>query len=75
MRDKRERFEELAQARVTKAIQLLRLIGNLSNYNNYAFSEEDVQKIMSALDGEMKLLRSKFHAGLSKRSAEKFKLK
>ena len=75
MRDKRERFEELAQARVTKAIQMLRLIGNLSNYNNYVYADEDVQKIMSALDAEMKLLRSKFHAGLSKSGAERFKLK
>jgi len=75
MRDKRERFEELAQARVTKAMQMLRLIGNLSNYNNYAYSDEDVQKIMSALDGELKLLRSKFHSGLARRASEKFKLR
>ena len=34
-RDKRERFVELGEARVRKATQMLRLIGNLSNPSNY----------------------------------------
>ena len=74
MRDKRIRFVELAQARVTKAAQMLRLIGNLSNNNNYAYSEDDVQKIMSALDAEIKLLRAKFQTSLSKKTKDEFKL-
>jgi hypothetical protein len=74
MRDKRDRFVELAQARVTKATQTIRLIGNLANPNNYAYSEEDTQKILAALDGEMKLLKAKFQAALSKRAKDEFKL-
>lgn len=74
MRDKRERFIELAQARVTKATQMLRLIGNLSNPNNYDYSDDDAQKIIAALDGELKLLRAKFQAGASKRARDTFKL-
>ena len=53
MRDKRDRFVELAQARVTKATQTIRLIGNLSNPNNYSYTEEDAHKILAALDGEL----------------------
>jgi molecular chaperone GrpE (heat shock protein) len=75
MRDKRGSFIRLAETRVTKATQMLRLIGNLSNLNNYAYSEEDVQTIMSALEAEMKLLRMKFHTALRKHSVEEFKLK
>jgi hypothetical protein len=75
MRDKRDRFVELGQARVTKAAQTLRLIGNLSNRNNYEYSEDDVQKILSALDAEMKLLKAKFHTAMSKRAKDEFKLK
>ncbi len=74
MRDKRSRFVELAQARVTKATQMLRLIGNLSNPNNYAYSEEDVQKMYSALDSEMKLLKAKFQTAMSKKAKDEFKL-
>lgn len=73
-RDKRERFVELGEARVRKAAQMLRLIGNLSNTSNYQYSQEDAQKILAALDNEMKLLRAKFQAALSRRSKDEFKL-
>ena len=74
MRDKRSRFVELGQARVTKATQTLRLIGNLANPNNYEYSDEDVQKIFSALDAEMKLLKARFQTALSKKAKDEFKL-
>ena len=73
-RDKRKRFVELGEARVRKAAQMLRLIGNLSNTSNYEYSQEDAQKILSALDNEMKLLKAKFQAALSRRSKDEFKL-
>ena len=74
-RDKRERFVELGEARVKKATQMLRLIGNLSNQSNYDYTAEDAQLILSALDSEMKLLRAKFHASLSRRATGEFTLK
>jgi hypothetical protein len=73
-RDKRERFVELGEARVRKAAQMLRLIGNLSNTSNYDYSQEDAQKILTALDNEMKLLKAKFQAARSRRSKDEFKL-
>lgn len=74
-RDKRERFVELGEARVRKATQMLRLIGNLANTNNYDYSRDDAQTILSALDQEMKLLRAKFQTALSRRSNEDFRLR
>jgi hypothetical protein len=74
MRDKRSRFVELGEARVTKATQMLRLIGNLANSNNYEYSAEDAQKIFTALDAEMKLLKAKFQTALSKQPKDEFKL-
>lgn len=74
MRDRREKFVELAEKRVGKAIDMLRLIGNLSNSSNYEFDEEDVSKILGALDSEMRRLRSRFQSGLSKGQPAKFKL-
>ena len=74
MRDKRNRFVALGQARVTKAAQMLRLIGNLSNPTNYEYSEADVYKIFSTLDAEMKLLKAKFQSAMSKKVKDEFKL-
>lgn len=59
-RDKRQKFQEIAEKRVNKVIKDLRLIGNLSNRNNYSFDDGDVRKIMKALDDEMKALKSRF---------------
>jgi hypothetical protein len=73
-RNKRERFVELGEARVRKAAQLLRLIGNLSNTSNYEYTAEEAQKILTALDNEMKLLKAKFQAGIARRSRDEFKL-
>ena len=74
IRDKRERFVELGETRVRKAAQLLRLIGNLSNTSNYEYSADDAQKILSALEVEMKLLKAKFQAALARRTNENFTL-
>ncbi|QDQ73785.1 hypothetical protein FNZ56_07815 [Pseudoluteimonas lycopersici] len=73
-RNKRERFVELGETRVRKAAQFLRLIGNLSNTSNYEYTAEDAQKILTALDNEMKLLKAKFQAGIARRSRDEFKL-
>lgn len=73
-RNKRERFVELGEARVRKATQLLRLIGNLSNTSNYEYSSEDAQKILGALEAEMKLLKAKFQTGIVRRKKDEFKL-
>jgi len=75
MRDKRERFVELGEARVRKATQMLRLVGNLSNPANYDYSAEDAQKILAAIEAEVKLLRAKFQASLSRRAKGQFTLK
>jgi len=73
-RDKRKRFVELAEARVQKAAHLLRLIGNLANQSNYDYSAADAQKIFAALEGELKLLKAKFHASLNRRGKSGFTL-
>ncbi|MEJ1958128.1 MAG: hypothetical protein WDM70_00600 [Nitrosomonadales bacterium] len=59
---KREKFVSIAEKRVTRTIKDIRLIGNLSNKNNYAYDEKDVKKIISALDEEVKTLKARFAA-------------
>jgi transcription elongation GreA/GreB family factor len=69
----REKFVNLTEKRVTKAIKDLRLIGNLSNISNYKYDEKDVKKIISALDSEIKKIKQKFTSGRSPDDVE-FKL-
>jgi len=59
-RDKAEKFRELATKRVNRAIKDLRLIGNLANQNNYAYTDDQVSKIVSALNAEVRTLKRRF---------------
>lgn len=63
MRDKRERFVSLATNRVNRTIRDIKLIGNLSNRSAYEYSEQDVKKILRALQREIESIRSKFFGG------------
>jgi len=60
MRDRRERFVSLAESRTDKALNAIRLLGNLSNRSNYEYSDDDVTQIVKALDAEIKALRTRF---------------
>jgi hypothetical protein len=74
MRDKNEKFIQLAEARVARAIKDVRLIGNLSNRNAYSYSEEDVRKIFKTLLKELNSAKSRFGGDGAKRD-EGFKLR
>ena len=60
MSEKQDKFEKLAEKRVTEVIKKLRLIGNLSNRNNYEYTEEHAKQIIDTLENEMKILKAKF---------------
>ncbi len=60
MSNKREKFVELAQARVNKTLKDLQLIGNLSNRAAYEFTEADIKKIFSALQKALDGAKGRF---------------
>ena len=59
-RPKREKFIELANKRVNKAINAVRLVGNLSNKSNYDYTSDDIKKIFKALDAEIEKCQGLF---------------
>jgi len=63
MRDKRAKFIELANNRVTRAIRDMRLIGNLSNRSAYEYGDEDVKRILKTLQKEIDVIRTRFSSG------------
>jgi hypothetical protein len=57
---KRQRFERLAEKRVTEALRRLRLVGNLANRANYEYSDDHVRQVTEALDAELRQLKIRF---------------
>ena len=74
MRDKQQKFIEIAEKRVTRLLNDIRLIGNLSNRNNYEYTTADVTKIFSAIESELKTSRKRFDVALSS-DDKRFKLR
>lgn len=58
--DRREKFVELAEKRVNKALSQIRLIGNLSNRSNYFYTEQDVKSIHRALRRAVDEMKARF---------------
>ncbi len=65
---KREKFVRLAEARTNKIIDMLQLLGNCSNSSAYDYTQEDVDKIFSAIESEVKEARKKFNKIESRKS-------
>ncbi len=65
-----ERFKRLAAKRTNEILEKIRILGNCSNRSSYEYTEEDVNKIFSEIDKQLKLTKSKFLAG----KRERFKL-
>ena len=63
VRNKRSKFVELAEKRVTRAIKDIRLIGNLSNRSAYEFADDDIKKIVRAIHRELETLKARFGDG------------
>ena len=72
MKEKREKFKRLAESRTNKVIDMLGLIGNLSNQSNYEYTARDVNKIFSSIEKALDVQRERFNSNLSKR--RRFKL-
>lgn len=58
----RAKFVQLAEARVTRAIKDIKLIGNLSNRSNYVYTDEDARKIVAALKKAVDETKARFEA-------------
>lgn len=60
MSEKKAKFRELAEKRVSNALKQIQLIGNLANTRAYEYEEEEVKKIFKSLKEEINLAESKF---------------
>ena len=74
MSKSRENFVRLAENRTNKVLKQIDLLSNLSNKTNYAYSEEDIQKIFSAINKRVKDSEKKFQLALQPERKDNFKL-
>lgn len=72
MDEKQERFVRIAENRTNRILEQIRLLGNCSNKHNYSYTDEDIKKIFSVIENELKEAKIKFTSQANK---EKFKLK
>ena len=70
---KRERFEKVASTRVQKIINLMNLLGNCSNKNNYEFTEKDVDLMFMEINRALKDTKNRFDFSLNKKENKGFK--
>lgn len=71
MESKRERFKRIAENRTNKILNMIELLGNCSNKNNYEYTDDDVKSIFNAIDNSIKIVKMKF---MEKQEKNKFKL-
>jgi hypothetical protein len=62
-----ERFKRIATARTNAVIDKLRILGNLSNRKLYSYSDEDVRRIFTAINRQVREVKSKFETRQEKR--------
>jgi hypothetical protein len=65
-----ERFKRIAAKRTNEILEKIRILGNCSNKSSYDYTEEEVNKIFSEIDKQLKLTKAKFLGG----KRERFKL-
>lgn len=70
---KHAKFRELAEKRTNKALEAVRLIGNLSNRQIYVYEEAEARKIVKALRDAVSEVEARFSTSTGRGGGE-FKL-
>lgn len=67
---KAERFKRVAERRINKILNDLRLLGNTANKQLYLYNDADIDKIFMVIENKVAEIKGRFH----RKSEEKFKL-
>ena len=64
---RRERFKRIAAKRTNDILEKIRILGNCSNKSSYDYTEEEINKIFTEIDKQLKLTKAKFLGGTRER--------
>ena len=59
---KEQRFKRLAKKRGERLINDIRVLGNLSNLNNYEYTPRDIKTLFGAIEEELRINKTRFIA-------------
>lgn len=71
MENKKENFKRISESRVNKILGLLSQLTNLTNTSFYEYTEEDIEKIFSAIDEESSKTKKVLMDSCKKRNGKK----
>jgi hypothetical protein len=71
---KHKNFKRIAEARTEKVLDMLDLIGNLSNTSFYEYDEKEVKAIFDAIQKSVEENKKKFNKKKSKKTSRRFNL-
>lgn len=75
MENKKENFKRISENRVSKILVLLSQLTNLSNSSYYEYTDEDIEKIFTAIEEETKKSKEMLLKGKNnKKRQERFEL-
>lgn len=60
---KQQKFRRLAMTRGNRLLRDIELLGNLSNRNNYEYTEDQVRIIFSTIEEELRVAKRRFSGG------------
>lgn len=60
MENKKANFKRIAENRVNKIIDMIGLLGNLSNSSFYEYTDEQIESIFNAIEAELEKQKQKF---------------
>jgi hypothetical protein len=62
-----ERFKRVAAKRTNEILEKIRILGNCSNKSSYEYTEDEVNRIFSEIDKQLKLTKARFLSGKRER--------
>lgn len=71
MENKKENFKRISENRVSKILVLLSQVTNLSNSSYYEYTDEDIEKIFSAIEEETKKSKEMLLKGKNNKKRQK----
>lgn len=57
---RKERFRRVATRRTNNILRQIQILGNCSNKSSYSYTEEDIKKIFSVIEGELRTVKAMF---------------
>lgn len=71
MENKKENFKRISENRVSKILVLLSQLTNLSNSSYYEYTDEDIEKIFTAIEEEAKKSKEMLLKGKNNKKRQK----